>query len=84
MGICGTFEYPTIYNGSGPLKFTSKISHFGPFCLINPFAKCPRITSLASFETLSISQGILDLFSCLLILICMERSKMVLESINTT
>lgn len=63
-----------IYNNSGPLKFTPKIGHF--------LHNGPRMTSLASYETFSIS-GILDLFSCLLIF-CMERSKMVVESINTT
>ena len=51
MAISANFEYLPNSNDSGPLKVTAKIGHFGPVCLANPLAKCPRTTILASLKT---------------------------------
>ena len=49
-------------NVFGHLKFDPKIGYFWPFCLINPFAKCPKTAILGTFGS-SLSPGILGVFA---------------------
>lgn len=76
MAFSANFEYLPNSNDSGPLKVTAKIGHFGPVCLANPLAKCPRMTILASENSFWKK---LDRFASLHLI---EQCEMGLELIN--
>ena len=46
------------FNRFDPVKFTPKITHLWPYCLINPYAKCLELTIFFHFSKSSHSSNV--------------------------